>query len=276
MLTGLSGESLDRGGGSERLGALGRRKVRYNPPNTTRNRAVERSPKVLTKAPMDKIESLNEWLGENELRGLWQGKAALYREPDPFGPARLWKWDTLRSGLEAATELVPTDFKDTRRAIHLSHPSLSGGATNTLAMAVQLVKAGESVFAHRHTLAAMRFVIEGSPDVCYHHRWREVQHGAGRPAGAAKLGLAQPHQRLAGARDVDRLLGHGLDVDAAHGVLRVPLGGEVPDAALADGQRDTDPGCAGASGSEPAEAVLQVERDPASAAGHVAGAQEPL
>ena len=56
---------------------------------------------------MDKIESLNDWLGENELRGLWQGKAALYREPDPFGPARLWKWDTLRSGLEAATELDP-------------------------------------------------------------------------------------------------------------------------------------------------------------------------
>ena len=166
MLTGLSGESLDRGGGSERLGALGRRKVRYNPPNTTRNRAVERSPKVLTKAPMDKIESLNEWLGENELRGLWQGKAALYREPDPFGPARLWKWDTIQAGLEAATELVPTDYRDTRRAIHLSHPSLSGGATNTLAMAVQLVKAGESVFAHRHTLAAMRFVIQGSPDVC--------------------------------------------------------------------------------------------------------------
>ena len=121
---------------------------------------------MLTKAPMDKIESLNEWLGEQELRGLWQGKASLYREPDPFGPARLWKWDTLRAGLEAATELVPTDYRDTRRAIHLSHPSLSGGATNTLAMAVQLVKAGESVFAHRHTLAAMRFVIQGSPDVC--------------------------------------------------------------------------------------------------------------
>ena len=81
---------------------------------------------MLTKAPMDKIESLNDWLGENELRGLWQGKAALYREPDPFGAARLWKWDTLRSGLEAATELIPTDFRDTRRAIHLTHPSLNG------------------------------------------------------------------------------------------------------------------------------------------------------
>ena len=62
-------------------------------PLQSTNRLLDRKVDVLTKAPMDKIESLNEWLWEQELRGLWQGKAALYREPDPFGPARLWKWE---------------------------------------------------------------------------------------------------------------------------------------------------------------------------------------
>ena len=120
---------------------------------------------MATKAPTEGLKELNAWLDEHSLRGLWQGDAPMWREPDPFGPAKLWKWDTIRAGLEAAIELVPTDFRDTRRSIHLAHPSLDGGATNTLAMAVQLVKAGESVYAHRHTLAAMRFVIQGSRGV---------------------------------------------------------------------------------------------------------------
>jgi gentisate 1,2-dioxygenase len=34
-----------------------------------------------------------------------------------------------------------------------------------LNMAVQLVKAGEAVYSHRHTNAAMRFVIEGGEGV---------------------------------------------------------------------------------------------------------------
>lgn len=119
---------------------------------------------MTTKAPMHDLDQLNAWLDERSMKGLWQRESALWREPDPFGAAKLWKWDMIREGLEAATELIPTDYRDTRRAIHLVHPNTEG-TSNTLAMAVQLVKAGESVFAHRHTLAAMRFVIHGGEGV---------------------------------------------------------------------------------------------------------------
>ena len=59
---------------------------------------------------------------------------------------------------------MPTNFKGSRRAITLVHPDTAGGTSNTLVMAVQLVKAGEAVYAHRHTAAAMRFILEGGKD----------------------------------------------------------------------------------------------------------------
>ena len=231
---------------------------------------------MLTKAPMDKIESLNDWLGENELRGLWQGKAALYREPDPFGPARLWKWDTLRSGLEAATELIPTDFRDTRRAIHLTHPSLNGGATNTLAMAVQLVKAGESVFAHRHTLAAMRFVIEGSPDVCTITDGEKCIMERGDLLVQRNWGW---HNHINDSPE------HAIWIDCLDTGLMSMLRTEFFEShseekfQMQHSQTDSairTPGALAPPGQSATEAVLQVERDPTSAAGHAAGAEEPL
>ena len=115
---------------------------------------------------MDRIESLNEWLGENELRGLWQGKASLYREPDPFGAARLWKWDTIRAGLEAATELVPTGLPGYAAGYTPVASELEWRGDEHAGDGGAVGEGGESVFAHRHTLAAMRFVIQGSADVC--------------------------------------------------------------------------------------------------------------
>jgi len=61
----------------------------------------------------------------------------------------LWKWANIRQGLEAAGRLITTNYKGSRRAISLVHPNLSESSTHTLNLAVQLVKAGESVYSHR-------------------------------------------------------------------------------------------------------------------------------
>ena len=87
------------------------------------------------------------------------------REPAPFGKPVLWKWSKIRAGLDAAGEFITTNYKGARRAISLVHPNMSDSTSHTLNMAVQLVKAGEAVYSHRHTNAAMRFVIEGGAGV---------------------------------------------------------------------------------------------------------------
>jgi gentisate 1,2-dioxygenase len=40
-----------------------------------------------------------------------------------------------------------------------------GGTTHTLLMGIQMIKPGEIAWAHRHTLAAIRFVIKGDGKV---------------------------------------------------------------------------------------------------------------
>ena len=77
----------------------------------------------------------------------------------------LWKWAKIRAGLEAAGQLITTNYKGARRAISLVHPNMNESTSHTLNLAVQLVKAGEAVYSHRHTNAAMRFVIDGGDNV---------------------------------------------------------------------------------------------------------------
>lgn len=111
------------------------------------------------------LKALDIELEKDSMRGLWAREEEIRREPSPFGGPRLWKWAKVRAGLEAAADFVPTNFKGARRAIQLVHPNIKAGTSHTLGMAVQLVKAGEAVYAHRHTAAAMRFVLEGGEGV---------------------------------------------------------------------------------------------------------------
>ncbi len=111
------------------------------------------------------LKTLDQELAKFAMKGLWVREEHMRRQPTPFGKAHLWKWPKIREGLEAAGRLVTTNYKGARHAITLVHPSLEDGTSFTLGYAVQLVKAGESVYSHRHTNAAMRFVIDGGPGV---------------------------------------------------------------------------------------------------------------
>jgi gentisate 1,2-dioxygenase len=81
---------------------------------------------------------------------------------EPHGQAvpYLWHWRDLRPQAMRAAELVGTAQAE-RRVLRLSNPNLSGIASNTLVANIQIVMPGEIARAHRHSGAALRFIIEG-------------------------------------------------------------------------------------------------------------------
>src|SRR5258706_11010427 len=81
--------------------------------------------------------------------------------PRPEGMAHQWKWSVLRGVVRQSATAVPVG--DERRAMQLFNPGLNGqwATTNTLIAAVQVLLPGEVARAHRHSPAAIRFIIEG-------------------------------------------------------------------------------------------------------------------
>jgi len=101
---------------------------------------------------------------QRHLIPLWKVTARLL----PFEPKTkvmpyLWRWADLRRMSYRAGELVPIERGGERRVLGFVNPGLGGkyAATHTLWAAVQIVQPGETAPCHRHTAAAIRFIIEG-------------------------------------------------------------------------------------------------------------------
>lgn len=73
----------------------------------------------------------------------------------------LWRWQEMRPRAMRALELVGTKEAE-RRVICCVNPGAGRGATNTLVANLQVVGPGEIARAHRHTPAALRFIIEST------------------------------------------------------------------------------------------------------------------
>jgi gentisate 1,2-dioxygenase len=52
-----------------------------------------------------------------------------------------------------------------RRSLIFQNPGLSRGTSHTINMGVQMIVPGEVAWAHRHSIAALRFIVEGDPDL---------------------------------------------------------------------------------------------------------------
>jgi gentisate 1,2-dioxygenase len=109
------------------------------------------------------IDGLYADLAGADLQPLWTQHGLLPRTPDLLTP-HIWRWKTLRDLAERSGDLVGIDRGGDRRVLSLSHPDLGGlpFATHTLWGAVQFLRGGELAPAHRHTPAALRFVLEGT------------------------------------------------------------------------------------------------------------------
>ncbi len=76
----------------------------------------------------------------------------------------VWRWEKMRELAYQAGTLESLKGKGFRRALTMRNPGLQisdAGATRTMTGAIQIVWPGEIAEAHRHTAAAIRFVIEG-------------------------------------------------------------------------------------------------------------------
>jgi 1-hydroxy-2-naphthoate dioxygenase len=85
-------------------------------------------------------------------------------EPRTSGVPYLWKWSEVEPKLYAACQALPESFT-ARRALAFKNPELPRCAAQTLGMAIQAIRPHEIAWAHRHTIAALRFVIKGHPDL---------------------------------------------------------------------------------------------------------------
>lgn len=106
------------------------------------------------------LAALHRRLAEHSLGGHWQP-----REKNPELVAHVWPWSVIYSCLMESGDVVKLggiDDAAKRRTVQLVNPSLTNkkATTRTLQMSIQLVKAGERAECHRHTAAALRFVVE--------------------------------------------------------------------------------------------------------------------
>ncbi len=104
-----------------------------------------------------KIEELDRQLEQNHLSGFWRTRVPSHTAEAPY----LWKWETLLDGLLKASETVGIEQAE-RRAIRVINPHLGARSTShTLQVTFSIVNPGEVARAHRHNMAAIRFVVQG-------------------------------------------------------------------------------------------------------------------
>lgn len=93
---------------------------------------------------------------------LWERLADLLpAEPHVHARPYLWDYEALRPRLLESAGLIEEDEAE-RRVLILENPALEGksAATDTLFAGLQLMMAGERAPPHRHSPAALRFVLE--------------------------------------------------------------------------------------------------------------------
>ena len=115
----------------------------------------------------DDRDAFDRTLRERDLLGYWMipSRSDGYREPPARYATKLWGWQSLRGALDEATRHI-TKEEAHRRFIGLQHPELEIGTTPNLMLGAQLIKAGETAPPHRHTMDAVRFVVEGDGGAC--------------------------------------------------------------------------------------------------------------
>jgi gentisate 1,2-dioxygenase len=108
------------------------------------------------------LEELNRKLKEQHLIGYWTipNTSTGFREPEANFRPFMWKWNEIRAALDQAVHFIRPE-EAFRRFIGYQHPELKLGTAHTLLMGAQMVRPGEFAPAHRHTMGAIRFVVEG-------------------------------------------------------------------------------------------------------------------
>lgn len=112
-------------------------------------------------SPAIELARLDQRLAEHHLEGHWALTGRLGTAPRPVASPHVWPWAEVRELVVEAGRLSIAEAA-ARRTIRLCTPGIAEQATTpTIHASIQMVKPGEVAEAHRHTIAAFRFVIEG-------------------------------------------------------------------------------------------------------------------
>lgn len=104
-----------------------------------------------------KLSDLDKELESKSLAGFWNVRVPMHRPEAPH----LWKWEGVKDGLMKALDSISLEMAE-RRVIRLVSPHVPGSsASHTLQFTFSIVNAGEVARAHRHNMAAIRFVVQG-------------------------------------------------------------------------------------------------------------------
>lgn len=96
-------------------------------------------------------------LESRDLAGFWTARVPSHVPEKPF----LWKWASVHAALMRAKDTIGLHDAE-RRVIKPLNPNLaSKAASRTLQFNFSIVNAGETARAHRHSIAAIRFIVEG-------------------------------------------------------------------------------------------------------------------
>lgn len=115
-------------------------------------------------AHQDSVEQLDSDMAGKNLSGYWRlGMEKLPDYPVTSVQPCLWQWRDIYDSLVRAGEVISLENSE-RRVVRLVNPGLDrkhAFATQTIQVSFQFVKPGENARAHRHTPAALRFVVQG-------------------------------------------------------------------------------------------------------------------
>jgi gentisate 1,2-dioxygenase len=115
----------------------------------------------MSAARLDISEVRKAWKEAN-LAPLWENAKA-HRPSPPPEAAYLWSWDKIRPLLSAAIDVASPEVVE-RRVLQLVPPNHQDEqqTSRTLSANIQTLLPGEKARPHRHTMNALRFVLEGA------------------------------------------------------------------------------------------------------------------
>jgi len=104
-------------------------------------------------------------LQDRWLSGLWKlDRAKRTKDPKTKVAPHLWKWHDVYDSLSRALDVIGIEKGRTeRRTIRLVNPGLPDTemTSHTMLLACQMIQPGEVAPAHRHSMAAIRFIVQG-------------------------------------------------------------------------------------------------------------------
>ncbi|MCZ6624923.1 MAG: cupin domain-containing protein [Deltaproteobacteria bacterium] len=117
------------------------------------------------KAESKGTQDLDRLLAQRWMSGIWRiDPADRPRDPKTSVKPHLWKWaDVYDSLLQAQDRIGIKGGSVERRTIRLVNPGMKESelTSHTMLFAFQLIRPGEIAPPHRHTMAAIRFILQG-------------------------------------------------------------------------------------------------------------------